>query len=209
MAKAGRTAGKGERAVDDRRKLIVQAMHRCIREKGIASTTMTEVALRAGMTLSHVRYYFENKNAILAFYLDELCTEIVDTIAAIPREDPDQWLRALTDFYVGNPRMSPGGLAVMVEIFGVSIHDPTLKRIKIEFDAKVRAHLVAFFEWAGCAPGLTPHAAAEILHAFEAGLKFSAVFQSGFSQKRAGELFLSEARRLSHRDGAGAGKGKR
>lgn len=181
----------------DRRQEIVRALHRCIREQGYARTSLTDVALKAGMSPSHIRYYFEGKDAILEYYFERACTEIVAEIRAIRLDDPTQWLRDFTDFFIANPRMSRGGLAVMIEIFGVSVHDPKLRRIKIEYDTAVRTILTNFFTRVGVAPGLTPPLAAEIIQALEAGLKYNAVFQDDFSTQHARAVFLAEMARLA------------
>lgn len=181
----------------DRRREIVRALHRCIREQGYARTSLTDIALKAGMSPSHIRYYFEGKDAILEHYFERACTEIVSEIRAIKFEDPVVWLRDFTDFFIANPRMSRGGLAVMVEIFGVSVHDPKLRRIKIEYDTAIRTILTNFFVRVGVAPGLTPTLAAEIIQALEAGLKYNAVFQEDFSLLHARAVFLAEMARLA------------
>jgi AcrR family transcriptional regulator len=160
----------------ERKQTIVRALHRCIREHGYARTTLTDIALKAEMSPSHIRYYFDGKEAILKFYFEMLCHDIVSEIRRIPFHDPEQWLCDFARYYFGNPRISQTGLAVIVEIFGVAMHDAGMKAIKIGFDNEMRAILRRFFEQAGCAEGLTPETAAELARAMDIGLKYSTAF---------------------------------
>lgn len=181
----------------DRREEIVRALHRCIREQGYARTSLTDIALKAKMSPSHIRYYFEGKDAILEHYFGNACRQIIAGIRAIKAATPVEWLHEFVDFFIANPRMSRSGLAVMIEIFGVSVHDPKLKRIKVEYDEAIRKIFEEFFVRAGVAPGLTPELAAEIAQAIESGQKYSAVFQENFDLKHARAVFLAEMARLT------------
>lgn len=180
----------------ERRGLIVQALHRCIREKGYASTSLTDIAIRARMSPSHIRYYFDGKDAILEYYLETTCADIIRDIRAIDDEDPFDWLARFADYYISNPRISAVGLAVMVEIFGVSVHQPRLREIKTRYDSEIRAVLTTFFERAGTASGMPPAMAAEIIQALEAGLKYNAVFNRLYDPERATAAFMGAIERL-------------
>jgi AcrR family transcriptional regulator len=160
----------------DRRRAIVRALHRCIREKGFAATSLTDIALRARMSPSHIRYYYEGKDAILREYFSQLCGDLLQQIRAIPFNDPEAWLKHFARFHFGNPRISQSGLAVIVEIFGVAMHDPEMKSIKLAFDETMLTILESFFERVGCAPGLTPRVAAQLARAMDIGLKYATAF---------------------------------
>jgi hypothetical protein len=84
-----------------------------------------------------------------------------------------------------------------MEIFGLSVHDKDLRRIKANYDNQIRKILERYFERAGCAPGLTPASAAEISQALEAGLKYNAVFQDNFDPAHARKMFVSAVERLT------------
>ena len=55
-----------------RRQLILTAFHHCIIEKGYAKTTLRDVAKGAGMTASHLLYYFPGKDTILEQYFENV-----------------------------------------------------------------------------------------------------------------------------------------
>ncbi|HEY2481271.1 MAG TPA: TetR/AcrR family transcriptional regulator [Caulobacteraceae bacterium] len=188
----------------DRRSLIVQALHRCIREKGYASTSLTDVAVRAKMSPSHIRYYFDGKDAILEYYLDLTCQNIVRDIRSIDEEDPFEWLRRFVEYYIHNPRISAVGLGVMVEIFGLSVHQPRLREIKTAYDDEIRAVLTEFFQRAASPTSMAPAMAAEIVQALEAGLKYNAVFEKRYDPERATAAFLGAIQRLLGLTGSAA-----
>lgn len=182
--------------MEDRREIIVQALHRCIREVGYARTSLTAISVKAKMSPSHIRYYFENKDAILEHYLDSLCTQIVLDLKAIAADDPYVWLDQFADYYIRNPRISRVGLSVLVEIFGVSVHHPRLRDIKSAYDREIRSLLQGFFERVGTIPGVTPDMAAETAQALEAGLKYNAVFEDGYDAARASAVFMAGMQHL-------------
>lgn len=185
------------RAGEDRRQRIVDALDACIRKTGFAGASLTDIAVEAGISPSHVRYYFESKEDILEFYLSSLSAEILDEIAAIERADPEQWLETFSRYFSSNPKVSSTGIAVLMEIFGVSVHHPKLAAIKRGHDAAIRQVFREFFEWAGVAEGLSIDDAAYTGWALDSGMKFNAAFQDDFSLERAGVIFRREMRRLA------------
>jgi len=185
------------RPSSDRRPTIVQALDRCIRSKGIAATSLTDIAMAADMSLNHVRYYFGSKEEVIKFYLSKLCDELIAGIEAIERTTPQQWLEDFVAFYVADPRLNPTSIGVLVEIFGVSVHNSALSLVKKSFNEAIRNVFVRYFEWAGVAPGLSVEQAAYTAWCLETGIKFNAAFEDDFSRERAGQIFLAEMRRMS------------
>jgi AcrR family transcriptional regulator len=196
-AKLSFLAGKGSDGGSDRRVLIANAMDNCIRDKGYAATTLTDIAVKAGMSPSHIRYYFDGKEEILEFYLEATCAEITREIAAIARRAPAQWLDDFTAYFFGNPAMTREAVAVLVEVFAAAAHNPKLARIKAKYDDFIRKTFLEFFRWAGCADGMTPADAAYMAAALDSGMKFNAVFQKDFSREKAAKTFLAEMYRMA------------
>lgn len=206
MAKtpAGRKAATGvkrpgtrEIQNEERRRSILRALYACIRKKGFTKSSLTDIALEAGMSPSHIRYYFNGKNAILESYLEQTCQQILDQIRAIDTSDPLKWFEDFTEYFIGNPWITPARLSVMVEIFGISVHDGELRRIKANYDQEIRAILQRFFEQVGCTRSLEPIDAAEVTQAIEAGLKYNIVFKEEFDPAHARRVFVSAVRELT------------
>lgn len=190
-------AGKSSEGGADRRVRIANAMDNCIRDKGYAATTLTDIAVEAAMSPSHIRYYFDGKHEILEFYLEATCEEITREISAIARRTPAQWLDDFTAYFFGSPAMSREAIAVLVEVFAAAVHNPKLARIKAKYDEFIRKTFLEFFRWAGCAEDVTPMDAAYMAAALESGMKFNAVFQKDFSREKAAKTFLAEMRRMA------------
>lgn len=188
---------KGSDGGADRRVLIANAMDNCIRNKGYAATTLTDIAIKAAMSPSHIRYYFDGKEEILEFYLEATCSEIMREIAAIDRQTPTQWLDEFTAYFFGNPALTREAIAVLVEVFAAAVHNPKLARIKARYDDFIRKTFLEFFRWAACGEGMTPADAAYMAAALESGIKFNAVFQKDFSRDKAAKAFQVEMRRMA------------
>src|SRR5690348_16702150 len=156
---------------DDRRSEIALAMDACVRDRGYSATSLTDIAVRAKMSPSHIRYYFDGKEEILEFYLERICEQIIHDIAAIPKTSPQQWLKEFTAYFITNPKMTRGTIATLVEIFAVSMHNPKLMKIKLHYDEFIRTTFTDFFRWAGTQVGLSPEDAAYRTWALEIGMK--------------------------------------
>jgi AcrR family transcriptional regulator len=182
---------------EERRQSIIRALNRCIRKRGFSKSSLTDIAVEAGMSPSHIRYYFDGKAAILEALLEQTCRQILENIHAIDTSDPWDWFEEFATFFIGNPWITPSRLSVVMEMFGVSVHDDTLRRIKADYDLEIRRVLENFFERVGCAETLTPKDAAEVAQALEAGIKFNAVIQDTFDPEHARHIFISGIRRLT------------
>jgi AcrR family transcriptional regulator len=175
----------------------VEALDHCIRTKGVAAMSLTDIAVAANMSLSHVRYYFESKEEVIEYHLNKLSAEILAEIDAIERATPQQWLKDFVAYFVANPRLTHTTVGVLIEIFGVSVHNDALSLVKKRHDAAIREVLLRYFKWAGTAPGVSVEHAAYTAWCLESGMKFNGAFQSDFSPERAGRIFLAEMRRMS------------
>ena len=67
----------------DRRGKIVTALYRCMAKKGYAATTLCDIAEEAGMTSSHLLYYYPGKEAILEAFFRAVTKRIEKEIAEL------------------------------------------------------------------------------------------------------------------------------
>lgn len=183
--------------VSNRRMAIANALDRCIRETGYAATTLTDIAVGAAMSPSHIRYYFDGKAEILEFYLETVCDQIIRDISALARRTPAQWLDDLTAYLFTNPALTGASVAALIEAFAASSHNPRLARVKAKYDDFIRKTFLEFFRWAGCANGISAADAAYTGWILDIGMKFNAGFQKDFSRDKASKIFLGEMRRMS------------
>ncbi len=174
---------------DDRRGRISRALYHCIGKSGYANTTLKDIADRAGMSPSHVGYYFDNKGAILEYYAAAICQQ---NLAALPdANEPDLGKRIddLADFCLGPGQMNTALLGVIQELTGLAVHDPRLHEIKADHARAWREYLETFFDDVDLTAGLSAGEAARLAHAILIGLNTNTLFDSGLGREQAHEVF--------------------
>src|SRR5687768_14144321 len=73
-----------EPAEKDRRGAIRYALFECIRDKGYAATSLGDVASAAGLSPSHVLYYYANKDAVLEDLFAVATKNMREDLARLP-----------------------------------------------------------------------------------------------------------------------------
>ena len=172
-----------------RRDVILEALHDCIIEKGYAKTTLRDVARTAGMTASHLLYYFSGKDAILEHYFGLVARRIVKRIDNFRNDDPKRQVDQLADLFFAGKGITNSETGFMLECFGVAVHDKQLHSEKAALDRFCKNYLEELFvKAAGNQTGVRDKA--EITYALLIGLRTAAYFDD--------RLELKEARRLFH-----------
>ena len=172
-----------------RRQLILTAFHHCIIDKGYAKTTLRDVARGAGMSASHLLYYFPGKDAILEQYFDNVSQTIVERLESFSVESPKSQVDLLADLFFSGKGITRSEIGFMLECFGVAVHDQQLHDHKKKLDRYCKAYLSDLFKQSPCGPDKAEDSA-EIGYSMLIGLRTAAFFDS--------RLKLSLARRLFH-----------
>jgi len=172
-----------------RREVILEAFHDCIIEKGYSKTTLRDVAKAAGMSASHLLYYFAGKDAILEHYFDVVAKRIMRRIDSFRNESPAKQVDQLADLFFAGKGITNSETGFMLECFGVAVHDRPLHDEKAALDRFCKDYLVELFVKTGCSPG-EARDKAEIAYASLIGLRTAAYFDD--------RLELIQARRLFH-----------
>jgi AcrR family transcriptional regulator len=108
-----RAIADGEKAVEKKRD-ILRAASEVFRHKGLHATGMREIAAEAGMHAGNLYYYFENKQALLAFCQQDSLTQLQAMAEEVLGSEPraDRRLRRLIVEHVRILNDSiPGSLA--------------------------------------------------------------------------------------------------
>jgi AcrR family transcriptional regulator len=197
-ASAGQKSGDGERGSrgERRRARILSAFHDCIIDKGYSKTTLRDVAAAAGISASHLLYYFPGKDSILEHYFEDIALKIRGRIDSYRREDPMLQIDLLSDLFFAGKGITRSEIGFMLECFGVAVHDKALRKDKKRLDRFCKAYLVELF---GQLPRGPEKAAthAEIAYAILIGLRTAAYFDKKLKLARARELFHEEMRNLA------------
>jgi len=179
-----------------RRTRILAAFHGCIIAKGYAKTTLRDVAQSAGMTASHLLYYFSGKDTLLEHYFDNVAQTIVERIESFRAEVPERQFELLADLFFAGKGITRSEIGFMLECFGVAVHDNQLGDQKTELDRFCKTYLSGLFEQSPCGPSRA-RAYAEISYAMLIGLRTAAYFDKQLGLPRAHRLFCDEMLNLA------------
>jgi AcrR family transcriptional regulator len=173
---------------DKRRKSILKALHDCVIERGYAQTTLADVARRSGMSPSHLLYYFDGTDAILAQYFSIVGRRIMDKLDGFRREPPERQINLLADLFFAGTGIHKSEIGFMLECFGAAVHDKRLRSEKTAIDRFCKEYLQQLFEQLPGGPA-NPSNSAEIAYAMLVGLRTDAYFDERLGPGHARGLF--------------------
>jgi AcrR family transcriptional regulator len=172
---------------NNRKGKIVSAFHDCILRKGYADTSITDVASEAGLSLSHLLYYYSNKDEILIDLAIEHHRKVLDSIKFDIPATPEQKIDTLVhNMFVVT---SPDELKLLREFVGLSPHKPELRQIVQEYAAQTFAHLSDIFSKSPRQPGLSVSEAADLAGALWLGLMIQADSRARLDEDETRKLF--------------------
>jgi AcrR family transcriptional regulator len=180
-----------EAAAGRRRDSIFMALHDCIIDQGYARTSLADVARTAGMSPSHLLYYFPGKDAILAQYFAHVTNRIINRLESFRSETPDRQVQLLATLFFAGRGITKAEIGFMLECFGVAVHDPELRRQKTELDRYCKAYMRELFEQSPCGPAKAAESA-EVAYALLVGLRTAAYFDERLGPQQALEIFRGE-----------------
>jgi len=175
---------------DKRRRRIFKSLHDCIIAKGYVKTTLADVAEGAGMSASHLLYYFKGKEAILEQYFETVSVRFLERIEEFSHEVPARQIQLLADFWFRGETSTKMEIGFMLECFGAAVHDDVLKVTKAEFDLRCKGHLAAIFDAAPSVFLDSSKDAAEIAYSLMIGLRSAVYFDDDIDLEDAHRLFV-------------------
>ncbi len=186
---------------EKRREAILQALHDCVIKNGYPKTTLADVARAAGMSPSHLLYYFTGVDAILAQYFGAVARRIVDRLEGFRDETPERRIHLLADLFFSGKGVTRSEIGFMLECFGVAVHDQRLHAEKAALDSYCKAYLQQLFEQS---PHGVSHArdSAEIAYALLAGLRTAEYFDEQLGHDDARRLFQATMLELARIEAA-------
>jgi AcrR family transcriptional regulator len=181
-----------------REREIVSALRRCVLDKGYAQTSITDVARAAEMSVSHVLYYYANKDAILVQVAKEFHERILTGIGADREEPPEERIHLLVDnLLVSFPREELGMLRELIAAAG---HSPPLHANLSQFAGTVSGYLEDLFAATPRQPGMSAQDAAETAAAMWMGLLISTSFKDQLDDRKARRIFRKALLALANFD---------
>lgn len=192
----------------DRRHRILIAFHDCIINKGYSKTTLRNVAKQAGMTASHLLYYFSGKDAILEHYFANVAERIVERIESFREENPERQIELLSELFFAGKGITRSEIGFMLECFGVAVHDTKLKSKKEKLDNYCKAYLKDLFAKSPCGNERAADSA-EIAYAMLMGLRTATYFDQRLELSQTLHLFRNEMYNLAQLNGSFAHENKK
>ncbi len=182
---------------DQRRRLIFKALHDCIINQGYVKTTLTDVAVSAGMSVSHLLYYFKGKEAILEQYFENVSVRFLERIDEFSRQPPEQQIQSLADFWFKSETSTKMEIGFMLECFGAAVNDDVLKVTKAGFDKRCKSYLSDIFDTTPANFMNNSKDEAEIAYSMMIGLRSAVYFDPDMNLEDAHRLFLQSLLKMS------------
>jgi AcrR family transcriptional regulator len=181
----------------DRRGKIVTALYRCMAKKGYAATTLCDIAEEAGMTSSHLLYYYPGKEAILEAFFKAVTKRIEKEIAELKGCDPADQIEAIADLFLSANGMRKVDQGVMLDLYAQAVQNKAMRRVKVAHDRRIKDMFVELF--AQLAPSLetTPEDAALMAYAVLFGLRANSFYDPQLSAAQANRLFKQALLRIA------------
>lgn len=186
---------RGQRAATRRRK-IFRALHDCIIEKGYSNTTLAHIAGKAGMSPSHLLYYFQGKERILEEYFADVSEWFQKRVKEIAEHSPQRQVVLLAKLWFGEGKDAYADIGFMLECFGAAVHDGEMRQTKSSFDRTSKQYLEALFRDSGQDDPVQSKASAEISYALLIGLRNSVYFDQSLQAADAARHFVAAVEHL-------------
>jgi AcrR family transcriptional regulator len=172
-----------------RHEVIVNALRRCMRLKGYAETSLTELAKAAGMSVSHLLYYFPGKEEVLEELCDDVLGRLRTGITAHQNEPPEERIHVLVDQVFVRHGLEREEFGIALELVALSLHRPTIRKKLTQYNRSVIAYLQDLFSAVPRQAGLSAEDAAEIAGALWMGLFTNSNYDPMLDDGRARRLF--------------------
>jgi AcrR family transcriptional regulator len=195
-SEAAASKGRGEKRRED----ILRALRDCVSKKGYGKTTLADVARAAGMSPSHLLYYYRGKNAILDHYFQTVYEKFLDRIDSFRSETVDRQIDLLSQLSFAGRGITRSDMGFMLECFGMAVNDNVLRREKAEMDQRAKAYLTELFEKTPRGSVADAKESAEIAYALLVGLRTAVYFDDDLSLCEALHLFHSSMLSLAGYD---------
>ncbi|HMI93408.1 MAG TPA: TetR/AcrR family transcriptional regulator [Polyangiales bacterium] len=181
----------------DRRGKIVLALYRCMGKKGYAATTLCDIAEEAGMSSSHLLYYYPGKEAILEAFFRAVTSRIEHDIHELQDRDAAERIEAIADLFLSAKGLRKADQGVMLDLYGQAVQNKAMRRIKVAHDRRIKDVFVRLFSELSGANEASAEDAAQTAYATLLGLRANSFYDAQLSAAQANRLFKEALLRLA------------
>ena len=169
--------------------MIVAALRKAMMEKGYAETSLTDLAAGAGLSVSHLLYYFPSKEAVLVELCGNVVEGILERVTSHKDDPPEERIHILVDHLLMHGVVPRAELGFIFELIALALHKPEIRNILRDYNRRIMAYLVDLFEKVPRQPEVSAQDAAAIAAAVWMGLFTNAQHQELVGDARARVLF--------------------
>jgi AcrR family transcriptional regulator len=173
----------------DRRGKIVGALYRCMSKKGYAATTLCDIAEEAGMTSSHLLYYYPGKEAILGAFFKTVTKRLEKQMSELKDREPAERIEAIADLFLNPKGMRKIEQGVILDLYGQAVQNKSMRRLKVAHDRRIKDLFVDLFSQLPKAPTASAEDCAQIAYAVMFGLHGSSFYDPQLGAAQANRLF--------------------
>lgn len=181
---------------DQRRRKTFKSLHDCIIKKGYVKTTLADIAEGAGMSASHLLYYFKGKEDILEQYFQSVSVRFLERLETFDGPGTAEKIDLIADFWFKGEASTRQEIGFMLECFGVAVNDDVLKVTKADFDRRCKAYLNELFKAASGSLFTDSRDAAELAYSMMIGLRSAVYFDDGITLNDVHRLFREALMRM-------------
>jgi TetR/AcrR family transcriptional repressor of bet genes len=181
----------------DRRGKIVAALYRCMSKKGYAATTLCDIAEEAGMTSSHLLYYYPGKEAILEAFFKAVTKRIEKQMTEIEQLAPVERIEAIADLFLSPKGTRKADEAVMLDLYGQAVQNKIMRRLKVAHDRMIKDMFVELFSQLESATEASSEDMAQAAYAILTGLRANTFYDPQLGGAQANRLFKQALLRLA------------
>ena len=181
----------------DRRGKIVTALYRCMAKKGYAATTLCDIAEEAGMTSSHLLYYYPGKEAILEAFFKAVTKGIEKEIADLGSSDPADMIEAIADLFLSPHGLRKSDQGVMLDLYAQAVQNKAMRRVKVAHDRRIKDMFVDLFAQLSPSLETSPEDAALTAYAVLFGLRANSFYDSQLTPSQSNRLFKQALFRIA------------
>ena len=172
-----------------RRRQILRALRDLIISKGYAATTVSDIAEAAGISVSHLLYYFRDKEAVLEELSGRLSSRFLRVITSDVEGRAAERLMRLVDHMFSEDDLPDVSHRLTMELIALSMHRARLHENISEFNRALTEHIAELFHQMPRPSGISAEDAAELARAVLTGLANNVLFNSGWNRDRARRIF--------------------
>lgn len=181
----------GYRAADRRRAAIIDALRRSMLDQGFSGTSLTDLAKRAGMSVSHFLYYFPDKETVLSELAKSITDQTLDYVGGLVDQPAELQCRELVDYFFGGRSVPLSYRSLILQLMGVATHDRQLLARQRQQARGFKAFLKQVFRKSPGGAMMTADDAATLAGAIWMGLYVDSYFDPALTMPRAARLMVA------------------